>query len=65
MSSERMWHSSLSCHHVSIQGALMQVDLDMMLLELSIANTASLSLFASFIEHSYSCKISQLNQSKA
>lgn len=28
MSSERMWHSSLSCHRVSIQGALMQVDLD-------------------------------------
>lgn len=29
MSSERMWHSSLSCHRVSFQGAPMQVDMDM------------------------------------
>lgn len=33
MSSERMWHSSLSCHPVSFQGALMQVDFNMKLLE--------------------------------
>lgn len=60
MSSERMWHSSLSCHHVSIQGALMQVDLGMLLLEVNITDTASLCLFAQLIY-----KISQLNQSKA